>query len=78
MDAAKKKKQGQRGPRQAPRACGPAAWDVPAWCAQLGIGRTTFYSLKVRPQAVKLGKLCKIIEAPADYTRRVAELQKAA
>jgi hypothetical protein len=51
-------------------------WDIPTWCGQLGIGRSTFYSLKVKPRTVYLGKLCKIIEDPAAYARRVAALQE--
>jgi predicted DNA-binding transcriptional regulator AlpA len=73
--SAENKKRGQRGPRRAPQACGPVVWDVPAWCAQLGIGRSTFYTLEPKPKAIRIGKLCRVIEAPSEYTRRIAEMQ---
>ena len=74
MSAGTKSNRKLRGPRRAPQACGPDVWDIPPWCGQLGIGRGTYYTLKQKPRSVRLGKLVKIIEAPAEYTRRIAAL----
>ena len=74
----KKRKRGEHGPRIAPRACGPHAWDIREWCAQLGIGQSTYFRLQEKPRSVRIGKLCKIIESPSAYTARLAELQQLA
>lgn len=52
-----------------------AAWSVPEWCAALGLGRSTYYTLTTPPQSIKIGKRHLIVEAPSDYARRIAELQ---
>jgi hypothetical protein len=62
-----------RGTRKAPRASGPDVWDIPEWCGQLGIGRTTFDVLEVKPKSIRIGKLRKIIESPIDYLIRVGK-----
>jgi hypothetical protein len=66
-----------RGNRKRPAAAGPV-WDIPPWCDALGIGRATYYKLKIKPQSIHIGRLCKIIEQPADYAVRVAQAAKTA
>ena len=56
-------------------AHGRAAWSVRAWCAALDLGRSTFYILDVRPRCIKVGKRLLIVESPADYATRVAQMQ---
>jgi len=51
-------------------------WDIPEWCIALGIGRTTYYRLDVKPRTVRLGKLIKVIESPSQYAERIAVLQQ--
>jgi prevent-host-death family protein len=70
------KKRGQRGRRLAPRACGPDIWDIQSWCDQLGIGYSTYHTLKVQPKSVKVGQMYRVIESPADYTKRMAARQE--
>lgn len=55
-----------------------AAWTVPGWCAELEIGRATYYTLAIRPRSIKIGRLNRIIESPADYAERMAKMQAAA
>lgn len=57
---------------------GRAAWNVPEWSAALTIGRATYYTLKVRPRSIRIGKRVVIIESPADYAIRIAAMQGAA
>lgn len=63
-------------PRKRPDAAGPV-WDRRPWCAALGIGVSTSFTLPIQPRTVKIGKLTKIIEQPAEYAERVAQLQAA-
>ncbi len=55
-----------------------ATWNVPDWCAALGLGRSTYYTLTVPPRHIKIGKRHLIVESPEDYARRMAELQETA
>jgi hypothetical protein len=74
MSAAKEK---TRGPRRAPRASGKAGvWDIPEWCSDFGISRNKYYLLDPKPLSIRVGKLIKILEAPADYGRRIASIQE--
>jgi hypothetical protein len=54
-----------------------AAWNIPEWSAALDLGRSTFYTLKIRPRCIKVGKRTLVVESPADYARRIAALQAA-
>lgn len=51
-----------------------AGWDVPRWCAAVGVGRSSFYALPegLRPLSVKIGRRRLILEAPDQFLRRVA------
>jgi len=57
-----------------------AGYDIPAWCAAVGISRATFYKLdgELKPVSVKIGKRHLIVERPADYMARLAKLCAAA
>lgn len=55
-----------------------AAWKIADWCAALEIGKSTFYTLSMPPRSIKIGKLHKIIETPAAYVQRIAQMQAAA
>ena len=52
-----------------------AAWNIPEWCRELRLGRSTFYTLSIRPRYIKVGKRLIVIESPADYAARIAKLQ---
>lgn len=54
-----------------------AGWPLRAWCASANVSVATYYTLKdgIRPKSVKLGKRRIIIEAPADWLRRMAEAE---
>lgn len=55
-------------------------WRIPEWCAAVGIGRSTYYTLRGdrAPASVKVGTMHIVAEAPADWLRRVGVEQKAA
>lgn len=56
-----------------------AGWRIPKWCEAVSMSRSKYYDLPAeqRPATVKLGKVQIIIEAPADYLRRLAAQQAA-
>jgi hypothetical protein len=56
-----------------------AGYAVEQWATLAGISRAGAYKLPadLRPQSVKIGKRRIIIEQPADWLRRVAEMQRA-
>jgi hypothetical protein len=64
------------GSRSRPEAAGNGVWDLRPWCDQFGIAISTYYTLKDRPRSTRVGRLLKIIESPADYARRIAEMQQ--
>lgn len=72
--APKRRKQNEPSEQKPERA----AWNIPNWCAALGLGRSTFYILAERPRTVKIGKRRLIVESPADYAARMAVMQAAA
>lgn len=53
-----------------------AGYDILAWCEAVGISRATFYKLDgtLKPSQVKIGKRRLIVERPADYMARLANL----
>ena len=55
-----------------------AVWNVPEWSAALNLGRSTYYTLSIRPRSIKIGKRHLIVESPAAYVERLAAIQKAA
>lgn len=58
--------------QQTPRA----TWAVPDWAAELGLGRSTYYTLALRPRSIKIGRRTLIVESPTQYAQRIAELQQ--
>lgn len=52
-----------------------AGWTVSDWCASAGISDAFLYKLDDArsPSSVKVGRRRLIIEAPADWLRRMAE-----
>jgi hypothetical protein len=54
-----------------------AGWPVRAWCASTTLSAATLYALPLDkwPASVKLGKRRIIIEGPADWLRRMAEME---
>lgn len=53
----------------------PAGRSIESWTREVGLSRAGYYNMppRFRPQAVKVGKRNIIIEAPADWLRRMAE-----
>ena len=49
---------------------------IDIWCTSVGISRATFYKLdgNLKPSQVKIGKRRLIVERPADYMARLANL----
>lgn len=55
-----------------------AGFAITPWCRAAGYSRATYYNLPdaLRPQSVKVGKRRIIIEQPADYLQRIAQVAK--
>ena len=53
-------------------------WTLGAWCEQLGISLSSYYGLKEKPLAVRIGRLKRITESPTQYLERVQREQAAA
>ena len=53
----------------------PKAYRLNDWLAQVGFGRSKFYTLspELKPRTVHIGKLQLITEQPADWLGRVAQ-----
>ena len=54
-----------------------AGYRIAEWCRAVGISRPSFYNLTgdLAPSVLRLNSMPVIIEHPADYLRRIAELQ---
>lgn len=67
----KQKASKQKPERPAPVAAG---YPVATWAPAAGIGRATYYTLPddLKPQSVLIGTRRVIIEAPADWLKRIA------
>ena len=49
-----------------------AGWRRREWCAAIGIGRSTYYTLGPRaPRSVRVGGMRIILESPSDWLARV-------
>lgn len=77
MDVDKQQKRSRNDTRQQQPQPARAAWNIPAWCAALGLGRSTFYILDIRPRSIKIGKRTLITEPPGEYAERIAAMQAA-
>jgi len=54
-----------------------AGYKLNEWLAQVGFGRTTFYTLpaEMKPRSIKIGSSTVVIEQPTDYLARLAARQ---
>ncbi len=54
-----------------------AGYRITEWCRAVGISRPSFYNLtgSLAPTTLRLNSIPIIVEHPADYLRRVAQLQ---
>jgi len=48
-------------------------WSIPAWCSQYGCSEPFFYKMDIRPRSVRIGRLVRILESPAQYLERVRQ-----
>jgi hypothetical protein len=53
-------------------------WSIPSWCQQFGCSEPSYYALDPKPHQVKINRLVRITESPADYAERMRQAQKVA
>jgi hypothetical protein len=60
------------------RAPAPAGYSIDLWCHAVGISRRKFYLLQEheRPNLARIGRRLIIVESPAEYLHRLADLQR--
>jgi len=54
-----------------------AGWTIADWCAATSVSRAKLYDMSpdIAPRSVSLGRRRIIIEAPAQWLRRIADSQ---
>lgn len=55
------------------------SWPLLEWCKAIPMSRSKFYELPQhqRPKIVRLGKMQRVVEPPAEYMQRMAVEQAA-
>lgn len=80
MSKERKAKRRTRTRRERPLAPGRAGWSISEYFpGQVGFGgRTTFHALPepLRPRYIKIGRLNVITEPPAEYLKRLEQVEQ--